>query len=175
MPLFTVGKKCFPGVSPESAPSLIFFIRCNPSIEESCETTLHDTAIITLPSLSFPLHHHYFLTDTYKALKHCRKRWSWRLLRSQLAFVSLVFIWAAHSLQYFYGLAETSLLILLPWRMQKAWTSFLNIPFKGIKKLSILNIFEPREELRMRDRWLDHLQGFSEVCFVRVMIEASLM
>ncbi len=74
------------------------FIHCSP-IEESCETPLHDTAIITLPSLRFPLPSHYFLTDTYKVLNHHRKRRSWWLLRSHPAFMSLVFIWAAHSLQ----------------------------------------------------------------------------
>lgn len=114
-------------------------------------------------------------------LKYHRKRQSWRLLRSHPAFMSLVFIWAAHTLQYSYSLTETFLHIPLPWRFQKARTSFLHIPFKGMKMLSIFHYtldpfwFELREELRMRDRWLDHLQGFSEICFVRVLIEASQM
>lgn len=149
------------------------FIHCNPSIEESCETPLHDTAIITLASLSFPLPSHYFLTDTYTVLKHHKKRQSWWLFRSHPAFMSLVFIWAAHSLQCSLKLswAETFLHILLQRRLQRQ--TFYTSPTKD-KKFSIFFFITPSNlsGLNWGKNWEGEMDGWITY---RVLVRFGLL
>lgn len=95
--------------------------------------------------------------------------------------MSLVFIWAALSLQYSLKLSWDVSPYSATEEVAESKGKLFTHLIQKKKKFSIFHNtldpfwFEPRDELRARDRWLDHLQGFSEVWFVRVMIEASQM